>query len=68
MFPLETQDKLLRIAQVEAATGLKKSALYRLASEGRFPKPLKITGARASAWPESQVQAWIRERIAGTAA
>ena len=63
----EMQDRLLRIAQVESATGLKKSAIYKLASEGRFPKALKIT-ARASAWPESLVQSWIRERIAGRAA
>ena len=63
----ERQERLLRITQVEAATGLRKSAIYKLAAEGRFPKALKLT-ARASAWSSSRVQEWIAERIAGRAA
>ncbi len=60
----KTQNKLLRIAQVCDLTGLRRSSLYRLSAEGRFPKPLKIT-QRASAWSEAAIRQWIVERISG---
>lgn len=55
-------EKLLRLPQVEAMTGLKRSALYSRIQKLSFPAPLKI-GERASAWPESAVQAWIQAQI-----
>lgn len=55
--------RFLRRADVERATGFSGATLYRLAALGRFPKPMKI-GARASAWLESEVQAWVDARIA----
>jgi prophage regulatory protein len=30
---------------------------------GTFPKPVKI-GERAVAWPESEINAWLEQRIA----
>jgi prophage regulatory protein len=35
--------------------------IYRLESEGRFPRRIKL-GIRAVGWIESEVEAWIRER------
>jgi prophage regulatory protein len=55
-------ERLLRLPQVEAMTGLKRSALYSRIQKATFPAPLKI-GERASAWPESAVQAWIQTQI-----
>ena len=55
-------ERLIRLPSVESLTGLKRAHIYNLAREGKFPRPLKI-GARASAWRETQVQAWIEERI-----
>lgn len=55
-------ERLIRLPQVESLTGLKRAHVYGLARRGKFPKPLKL-GARASAWRESQVLAWIQERI-----
>jgi prophage regulatory protein len=55
-------ERLLRLPSVESLTGLKRAHIYNLAKKGEFPRPLKI-GARASAWRETQVQAWIEERI-----
>ena len=52
----------LRIHDVESRTGLRKSHLYALASQGNFPAPLKISG-RASAWIESEVLEWVVKRI-----
>ena len=40
---------------------LAKSTIYQKMSEGTFPKPIKI-GARAVAWLESDVDAWLLEQ------
>jgi prophage regulatory protein len=57
-----TTERLLRLPAVEAATGLRRSAIYDLAQQGKFPRPVKLT-ARSSAWRESLVERWIAERI-----
>ncbi len=36
--------------------------IYKLIKEGQFPKPVQL-GARAVAWVDEEVEAWIRERI-----
>lgn len=55
--------KLLRLHGVEERTALKKSAIYAaMASKtDPFPAPVRI-GARAVAWRESEVLAWIESR------
>lgn len=53
---------LLRLPQVQARTGLGRSTIYLKISQGQFPAPVKL-GARAVAWPESEVTRWIRSRI-----
>jgi len=55
-------ERLIRLPQVEGMTGLRRAHIYGLARRGLFPRPVKI-GARASAWRESLVLAWIQERI-----
>ncbi|MBL8488421.1 MAG: AlpA family phage regulatory protein [Rhodocyclaceae bacterium] len=55
-------EKLLRIAEVEAATGLDRSTIYRQIGNG-FPEPIQLSpGGRAVAWKQSEVSAWIEER------
>jgi prophage regulatory protein len=56
-------EKLLRLPDVMRQTGLRRAAIYARIREGVFPPPVKI-GKRAVAWPESEVQAWIAERVA----
>ena len=58
-----TGERLLRLPDVEARTGLRKSAIYQAMKEGTFPACLKL-GPRASAWPSSEIDAWIAARIA----
>ncbi|MDT0225684.1 helix-turn-helix transcriptional regulator [Serratia marcescens] len=53
----------IRIADVQRRTGYSKAWIYRLMSQGRFPASVKI-GARAIAFVESEVDAWISQRIA----
>lgn len=60
------RDRFLRLPDVEAVTGCKKSTIYKLMKEGKFPKCIRVT-ARMSAWPESAVLQWVQERIQGGA-
>lgn len=57
------RDKLLRLPDVEAATGLKKSTIYLLMKRGQFPQCVQVT-ARCVAWPESRVLQYVQDRIA----
>ncbi|CDG96769.1 AlpA family transcriptional regulator [Xenorhabdus sp. XENO-10] len=56
------QHSLIRLPEVCRRTGLGKSTVYKYISEGKFPKQIK-TGARASAFIESEIDAWINKRI-----
>ena len=55
--------QILRLPQVCAVTGLKRSMIYKLEAERRFPNRIKI-GERAVGWIESKVRTWVAMRIA----
>ena len=55
---------LLRVDTVCKITGLSVPTIYRLMSQGHFPRPLKIT-SHARAWRLSDVDAWIDSRELG---
>jgi prophage regulatory protein len=57
---------LERRPEVEARTGLTRSAIYELMAAGQFPRPVRIS-SRAVAWPRGEVDAWIRQRLAARA-
>ncbi|MDP2242169.1 MAG: AlpA family phage regulatory protein [Burkholderiales bacterium] len=48
------------MSEVCEVLGLSRSTIYKLISEGRFPKPVQI-GARAVRWRVEQVEAWRDE-------
>jgi prophage regulatory protein len=56
-------ERLLRLPDVEALTGLKKSSIYDAMKRGEFPAALKLS-RRAVCWNSSAVERWISERIA----
>ena len=56
-----TTPRLLRLAAALDHVGLGRSAWLDLVREGKAPKPVKI--GRASAWVESELAAWLNERI-----
>ena len=60
--PAVPRDRLLRLPDVERTAGIKKSTVYQLMKEGKFPQCVRIT-RRLSAWPESAVLNWVNERI-----
>ena len=56
-------EKLLRWPEVKTRVGICRSHAHDLASKGLFPSPIKLS-ERCSAWVESDINAWIEERIA----
>ena len=55
--------RILRLPEVVARTGLSRSTIYVRLEQGRFPRPVSL-GSRAVGWIESEIDAWLRERIA----
>lgn len=56
------QRRFLRLKQVKELVPLNTSAIYEYIARGEFPRNYKL-GPRAVAWLESDIQAWIEERI-----
>lgn len=54
-------NKIIRLPQVREMVGLGTTAIYDKMKKSDFPKQIKI--GRLSGWVESEVQAWINERI-----
>lgn len=53
--------ELLKRRQVETATGLSRSSIYKQISLGNFPPPVKLT-ARSVAWRSQDIATWIASR------
>ena len=60
-----TTDRLIRIRDVEARTGLSRSTIYRKKRDGSFPEAVKV-GDRAVRWRESEIEAWVAARPRAT--
>lgn len=54
---------ILRLDSVKDRTGLSRSTIYQRIQEGKFPKPISL-GMRAVGWLESEIEAWLQQRIA----
>lgn len=54
--------RLIRRPEVLERVGLSSSTLYEMTAAGEFPAPIPI-GRQAVAWLDSEVDAWIKERI-----
>lgn len=53
---------IMRLPQVQAATGFGRAWIYELMKRGDFPQAHKI-GLRAVGWDSSQVEAWIAKQL-----
>lgn len=58
------QHQILRLPEVLARTGLRRSTLYQQIADGQFPKPVHL-GPRAVGWLEAEVSAWLEARVQG---
>ena len=54
--------RILKLKEVLTRTGLGKTTLYMLIGNGDFPQQIPL-GLRAVGWLESEVDAWILEKI-----
>lgn len=59
---MKEKTKLIRISEVIERTGFCRAWIYRLIKNNSFPSPVK-TGERSIAFIESEVDAWIDEKI-----
>jgi prophage regulatory protein len=55
-------EKILRLNEVIALTGLSRATIYEKQSSGEFPHSIKL-GSRAVGWLGSEISDWINERI-----
>ena len=55
--------RLLRLPEVMARVGLKRSAIYQRMTEGRFPRSRSL-GAKCAVWVEAEIDEWVGTVIA----
>lgn len=60
--PAQPQMRLIRLPEVIARVGIKRSSIYQRMAEGRFPKGRAI-GPKSTVWVESEIDAWISSVI-----
>lgn len=63
--PHSSSERCLRWPEVRQRVGYSRSQIHNLIKQGRFPRPIKL-GARASAWLQSSIDAWIQDRVAAS--
>ena len=54
--------KVLRMPDVVARVGLRRSSIYAYMSQGEFPRPIRIDRS-AVAWRESDIIHWLASRV-----
>lgn len=58
------KQRLIRLPEVRERVGLSDSYIYALQAKGLFPKSIKlIEGGRASGYIESEIDAYVEDRI-----
>ncbi|KGP41758.1 helix-turn-helix transcriptional regulator [Morganella morganii] len=60
--PSLLDEPLVDMKFITKLTGLTDKWFYKQIQDGQFPKPIKL--GRSSRWQESEVEAWLQERIA----
>lgn len=51
LIPDNEPPRLLRLKEVEARCGLRRSSIYRKVAEGTFPRPILISGSNSERHP-----------------
>jgi prophage regulatory protein len=59
---IKTMSNFLRIVEVMKKTGIAKSTIWLWVSEGKFPKPIKLS-PRITIWEEEKVNNWMKEKL-----
>lgn len=61
--PSNTPNRFIKLPEVKRRTTLSTSEIYRRLEAGSFPRQIRL-GAKAVAWLEHEVDAWIDARVA----
>lgn len=59
---LSAEDPLIDMTFITTYTGMTDKWFYKLIGDGLFPRPIKL--GRSSRWRRSEVEIWMRARIA----
>jgi prophage regulatory protein len=59
---IDDRTRLLRLKEVIEIVGMKRSTIYEHIQASSFPRPINI-GPRAVAWLNTDIQAWIAQRV-----
>ena len=62
-FSVAAQERFIRLPEVMHLCGLSRSTIYDLISREAFPKQISL-GGKNVAWAQSEITAWMAERIA----
>ncbi len=62
MTTLDTPKTFIKLPAVKERTSLSTSEIYRRLEAGTFPQQIRL-GAKAVAWLEHEVDAWIEQQI-----
>jgi len=54
--------RLLRLPEVMARVGLRRSAIYQRMSDGRFPRSRSL-GPKCAVWVEAEIEEWLKRVI-----
>ena len=55
--------RIMRLKEVIEKTGLSRSTIYNLISQGKFPKQIEL-GARSVGWVDTEVDEWLKAKVA----
>ena len=61
MTPTLEEMAILRLPEVKRLTGLSRSTIYKMISEGKFPRSVSL-GSRAVGWRAINIRAWLQTR------
>jgi prophage regulatory protein len=54
--------RIMRMEEVMAVTGFKRSSVYKYMAIGTFPKPVPLS-ERAVGWVSTEIEDWVKARI-----
>lgn len=60
--PALLEDQFVDMSFITRLSGLTDKWFYKLIKDGEFPRSIKL--GRSSRWLQSEVEAWLQERIA----
>jgi prophage regulatory protein len=52
----------LRCREVVRRTGLSRATIYRLMTQGEFPRQHQLSSGRVG-WSEEEIERWLRSRL-----